>query len=218
MDSLSKEQKIIFDKYINGDNIFITGPGGCGKTFLIKKIVIHSKNKYRKIQVCALTGCASILLECNARTIHSWAGIGLANDSIDKVVEKVVRNYKKKQNWLNIDVLILDEVSMLSLKLFKILDLIGRKIRKNNLPFGGIQLIFSGDFYQLPPIGNEDDIESMCFCFESIIWEQIFGNPCFLLENFRQKDIVYNKILNQIRTGNIYSSSCKKLLECTKKK
>lgn len=217
MTNFSQDQLIIFNKYIQGDNIFITGPGGCGKTYLIKEIVKHGKKNQKKIHVCALTGCAAVLLECNARTLHSWSGIGLASDTIEKIVERVVRNVKKKQNWLYVEVLIIDEVSMLSLKLFKILDLIGRKVKKNDKPFGGIQLIFSGDFYQLPPIGNEEDFESTNFCFEAENWEQIFGIPCFLNTNFRQKDLVYNKILNQIRIGKIYSSSCKKLISCINK-
>ena len=130
----------------------------------------------------------------------------------------MTRSKIKRQNWENVELLIIDEVSMLSLKLFKILDMIGRKIKKKAIPFGGIQLIFVGDFYQLPPIGNEDDKESSMFCFESEIWEIVFGEPCFLETNFRQKDEKYNKILNQLRIGKIYSSSCKILQECREKK
>ena len=218
METFSKEQQDIFNKYISGKNIFVTGPGGCGKTFLIKYIVKDAKSKLKNIHICALTGCASILLQCNARTLHSWAGIGLANEEIDIIVNRVIRSKIKRQNWENVEILIIDEVSMLSLKIFKILDIIGRKIKKNDIPFGGIQLIFVGDFYQLPPIGNEDDKETSMFCFESEIWETVFGEPCFLETNFRQKDEKYNKILNQLRIGKIYSSSCKILQACREKK
>ena len=218
MQTFSKEQSLIFDKYISGSNKFITGPGGCGKTFLIKHIVKDAKSNLKNIHVCALTGCASILLECNARTLHSWAGIGLANDTIDTIIKRILKSKVKKQNWDNVEILIIDEVSMLSLKLFKILDMIGRKIKKKDVPFGGIQLIFVGDFYQLPPIGSDDDKESSMFCFESELWETIFGEPCFLETNFRQNDKIYNKILNQLRIGKITINSCKLLDNCREKK
>ena len=83
---------------------------------------------------------------------------GIATESIDRVVEKVVKNRHKRDNWNKTDIVIVDEVSMLSLKMFKILDLIARKIKKKpDIPFGGMQLIFSGDFYQLPPVPNENE-------------------------------------------------------------
>ena len=105
-----------------------------------------------------------------------------------------------KKNWLETDVLIVDEVSMLSQKLFELLNEIGKKIRKNNKPFGGIQLVFCGDFYQLPPVGNNDEPETKRFCFESSDWEQTFPleNQIELIKIFRQTDQDYVDILNQI--------------------
>jgi ATP-dependent DNA helicase PIF1 len=105
METFSKEQDEIFNKYISGKNIFITGPGGCGKTFLIKYIIKDAKIKLKNIHICALTGCASILLQCNARTLHSWAGIGLANEEIDIIVNRVIRSKIKRQNWENVEIL-----------------------------------------------------------------------------------------------------------------
>ena len=104
----SREQQIAFNKYVQRKNIFITGPGGTGKSSLIRYI---QKDAYRKcvdIQVCALTGCAAVLLECKAKTIHSWAGIGLGNGPIDKIVLKVLKNRYAKKNWKDIDILIID--------------------------------------------------------------------------------------------------------------
>ena len=206
---LSEEQQISFNKYIERKNIFITGPGGTGKSTLIKQIQQDAERKGRKIQVCALTGCAAVLLQCRAKTIHSWSGIGLGNGEILFYVQKILKNYYKKKVWKQVDILIIDEVSMMSQKLFDMLDAIGKAVRKNNKPFGGIQVIFLGDFYQLPPIGDRDDPETMKFCFESDQWYETFEkeNTVQLKKIFRQTDKIYTKILNQIREGRLSRSS-----------
>jgi len=213
---LSDEQNEAYNKYIEGKNIFITGPGGSGKSELIRKIYRDAKEKGKNISVCALTGCAAVLLQCKAKTIHSWAGIGLGSGTIEANIKKVTDKEFKKKNWKETQILIIDEVSMLSLKLFEMLDRIGRKVRKcESRPFGGIQLIFSGDFYQLPPVGNKDEIETMQFCFESEIWNEVFPfeNQIQLIKIFRQADPIYAGILNQIREGRLKRSSNDKLLE-----
>lgn len=214
MMNYSEEQINAFTAYTQGTNIFITGPGGTGKTALIKYIQKDAARKGFNIQVCALTGCAAVLLECKAKTLHSWAGIGLGTASLDQLTTKIMKNRYAKDNWKNTDILVVDEVSMMSQKLFELLDAIGKSIRKNSKPFGGIQLIFSGDFYQLPPVGDKDDTESCRFCFESLLWHQTFSkkNHIQLTKIFRQSDPVYQKILNQIREGRLKRSSNEALL------
>jgi ATP-dependent DNA helicase PIF1 len=88
----SAEQKLAYDKYIEGKNIFITGPGGTGKTALIRHIQKDAYKKCLDIQVCALTGCAAVLLECKAKTVHSWSGIGLGNGTIEYNINKIIKN------------------------------------------------------------------------------------------------------------------------------
>jgi ATP-dependent DNA helicase PIF1 len=202
---LSPEQIYTLDKFKEGANIFLTGPGGSGKTELIRQMVTISNETKKKIQVCALTGCAAVLLACKAKTIHSFAGIGLANGSIDEIVKKVITSRYKTKNWTNIDILIIDEVSMMSKKIFDCLDLIGKKSRKNDKPFGGIQLVFSGDFYQLPPIGSVGQ-EDSDFCFESLNWKSCFHHTIILKKIFRQSDENYTNILNLIRIGKLEKS------------
>jgi ATP-dependent DNA helicase PIF1 len=203
---LSEEQQDIFDAYIENKNIFITGPGGCGKSYLIQKIKKHAERNFSKnyIQVCAMTGCAAILLECGATTLHSWSGIGIANKEDEKIINSIVNNKYKRKNWTRVKVLIIDEVSMMSKRLFELLDKIGKATRKNERPFGGIQIIFSGDFYQLPPIKEEGILDSEKFCFESPLWQITFDYQFVLEHSYRQKDPLYAKILNQIREGKIY--------------
>jgi ATP-dependent DNA helicase PIF1 len=208
---LSTEQQQALTYFEAGQNLFLTGPGGSGKTALIKIFVEHCKRNGRKIQVCALTGCAAVLLNCQAKTVHSWAGIGLASDTPDRLIRKVSTNKYKSANWQKIDVLVVDEVSMMSQKIFEILDGIGKKTRNSTRPFGGLQLIFSGDFYQLPPVnvvaemGN--DATAAAFCFESPLWSATFPHAVQLQKIFRQTDAAYTAILNQIRVGKLYKSS-----------
>lgn len=206
---LSFEQELAFNKYIQGNNIFITGPGGSGKSALIKHIYEHATQYERNIHVTALTGCAAVLLNCKAKTLHSWAHIGLGNKLFEEITYKINKNKKAKAMWKNTDILVVDEVSMLSLKLFDLLNAVGKKIRQNFRPFGGIQVIFSGDFYQLPPVGSREDPDTMRFCFESSDWNTIFARECQiqLRTIYRQTDDRYTKILNQIREGKIKRST-----------
>ncbi len=212
---LSKEQQIAFDKYVQGHNIFITGPGGSGKSALIRLINDHAYKKFKGIYVTAMTGCAAVLLNCKAKTLHSWAGIGLGNGTIEQLVTKIKKNKFAKALWKSTDILVVDEVSMLSLKLFNVLNAIGKAVRNNPNPFGGIQLVFSGDFFQLPPVGDKDETDTQRFCFESEDWNTVFRPHCQiqLIKIFRQTDEIYSTILNQIREGKIRRKSNDMLLE-----
>jgi ATP-dependent DNA helicase PIF1 len=206
---LSKEQELSIQKFKEGKNIFITGEAGTGKTEIIKNIKQIAEEQKKTIQTCALTGCAAVLLGGKAKTIHSWAGIGLGNAPIETIIKKIRKFLPKLLNWIKIDILVIDEVSMMSKKLFELLDSIGKTLRRNTLPFGGIQLIFSGDFYQLSSVGSDPD--SSMFCFESPLWNETFllENHIQLKQNFRQNDIIFQTILNEIRVGKISKTSRK---------
>lgn len=211
----SEEQEEALRLFNEGKNIFLTGPGGSGKTELIKNIHKKVKNSNKKIQVCAMTGCAAVLLNCEGtKTLHSWAGIGLVNGSILDVANKVITNSYKAKRWKETDILIVDEISMMSKKLFDLLNYIGKHIRKKpHIPFGGIQLVFSGDFCQLPPIGKQEEPDTLSYCFESEDWTKTFKKNINLKTIYRQRDKKYCKILNEIRVGKLSKSSYKKLIK-----
>ena len=202
---LSLEQKYAFYKFKNGENMFITGPGGTGKTKLIQYLDRYASSIGRDHQVCALTGCAAILLGCKARTIHSWSSIKLARGPKAKIINDVVANKYATKTWRKIKTIIIDEVSMMSCKIFEVLEEIARIIRKNPMPFGGIQVILTGDFFQLPPVGSMGDPDTDKFCFESPIWNSVFTpkNHIQLTTMFRQKDPLYASILLEIRQGKL---------------
>lgn len=203
---LSDEQNISIQKFEENKNIFLTGPGGVGKTALIKYIKQIAEERKQIIKVCSTTGCSAVLLNCNAKTIHSWSGIGLGNQPLDVTIKQIKNNIYKLTEWMKIDVLVIDEVSMLSKKIFELLDGIGKAIRKNSLPFGGIQLVFSGDFFQLKSVGTGDN---SLFCFESSLWFETFPleNHIQLKKIFRQNDIIFQTILNEIRIGEVLKES-----------
>lgn len=220
---LSDEQKLVIEKCIRGENMFVTGSGGCGKSLIIrviKNIYLPSKNiddikhitdrynhvEYKTIQVCALTGVAAILLQASAKTIHSFSGIGVSNASNEEILKKVKKSPFYRNNWKDTDILIVDEVSMMSQHMFELLDFLGKHIRKNPRPFGGIQVIMFGDLFQLPPVcKDKEDKLRKNYCFESELWLETFSpqNHIELVKIFRQSDENFKKILNQIREGKI---------------
>lgn len=205
--TFSNEQEIAYEKFKQGKNIFITGPGGCGKTFFIQTI-FKKEQENKTINVCALTGCAAVLLDCQATTIHSWSGIGIGKDDKEQILKRIAKKSDVRQRWKQVDVLIVDEVSMMSMTILELLDYIARNVRKSYRPFGGIQIIFSGDFYQLPPM-NDD-----AFCFQSPLWNDLFSKECCIefKQIFRQKDQDFRSVLNEIREGNL-SANSEKILE-----
>jgi ATP-dependent DNA helicase PIF1 len=217
-DALNTEQQAAYNAIAEGRNVFLTGPGGTGKSFLLGKL--HDdlpRDTGRKVSLTAMTGCAALLLHSKAKTLHSWAGIGLGTDSVPVLIGAIRKSRKAALRWLTTDTLVIDEVSMMTPELFEKLDQIGRKMRRQEArPFGGLQVVLVGDFYQLPPVTrtplshnpDEPDPETN-FVFESPLWKQIGLQKHELTQIVRQKDPVFQQILNEARRGQVTKASAK---------
>ena len=216
---MNKLQQEAFNDLEKRINIFITGPGGTGKTFLIKEYY-KKYHLYRNIGITSTTGVSAILI--GGTTLHSYLGLGIGEDSLEHLYQKIKRNPKANKNWKSVDTLVIDEVSMLRPELFDKIEKLARLIRGNELPFGGIHLVLTGDFLQLPSIRNqkENDEEIKDFIFESECWDKIIKKVFYLQEIVRQKDEIFISVLNKVRYGlvdeevkNILNSRINKQLE-----
>ena len=191
---LNTKQNYAYNLMAQGKNIFLTGPGGVGKTALIK-IFNKVYSRVKTIAVTSTTGTSALLI--NGTTIHSYLGIGFGTGSVENLVNKIRSMPWLKKRWVSTDVLIIDEISMMNPELFDKLEEIARIIRKSKLPFGGIQVILSGDFCQLPVVGSDK------FCFEADSWEFCIDETVYLTEIIRQCDKTFQTVLNSVRLGNI---------------
>lgn len=195
-------QKEALEYMINGKNIFITGPGGVGKTHLIK--IYKDLYSYKKnIAVTSTTGISAILI--GGSTLFSYLGIGLGTNSLEYLHTMILKNKYIYSRWLKLEVLIIDEISMLSPELFDKLENLARLIRRNKEFFGGIQIILFGDFLQLPPVKNSDN-----FCFESKSWKYL-DKIIYLKDIVRQTDTFFKNCLTKVRLG-IIDDEVKKIL------
>jgi ATP-dependent DNA helicase PIF1 len=204
MDDLNDDQRAALGAVQAGKNIFLTGPAGSGKSYLIRRIVAWATDAGRVVSVTALTGCAALLLGNKAKTLHSWAGIGLGRESADKLAAVVMRTPRAKSRWKRTDILIVDEISMMTPDLFEKLDFIGRRVRARNASWGGIQLIVCGDYFQLPPVYKGISGESAAvgrFAFECTAWREAELLPVILTKIERQTDAAFQTLLNECRIG-----------------
>lgn len=198
MEPTDDRQQLVLHKLHEGKNVFMTGSAGTGKSYTIQQVLSTFAEKV--LYITALTGCAAILLGKDATTIHSFAGIGLGEKSIPELIEKIKKNKDARKRWKQVELLIIDEISMMSEDLLIKLDAIAKAIRKSTVIFGGIQLLLSGDFFQLPPIHGR-------FVFESQTWNNLDLEKIELITNHRQKDHMFQKILDEARVGKLSSES-----------
>lgn len=201
---LTKEQETVVDLIVKRRlNVFYTGSAGTGKSVILKTIIRQLRMLYGKeeVAITASTGLAATTI--GGSTLHKWAGVGLATQHADMLVNRI-KNKKDVYNvWRNTRVLIIDEISMVDGLFLNKLEYIARVIRRSDKPFGGIQLVFTGDFFQLPPVAKRDAKEVTMFCFESSMWKRCIQKTLLLNKVFRQQDGDLVSILNSIRFGEV---------------
>lgn len=201
---LNADQTAAFDAVKSGANLFLTGPAGSGKSYLIRQIVAWAESAGKTVGLTALTGCAALLLGNKAKTLHSWAGVGLGRDSVDALVASINRYPGSKRRWRRTDILIVDEISMMTPELFEKLDAVGKRVRNSTKPWGGLQLILCGDYFQLPPVvkGISGEMAGPGrFAFESPTWATARLQPVILSKIERQTDPAFQQLLNECRIG-----------------
>ncbi|MEK7615560.1 MAG: PIF1 family DEAD/DEAH box helicase, partial [Patescibacteria group bacterium] len=190
-----------------GANVFLTGEPGSGKTFTVNEYAAYLRQRGIEPSITASTGIAATHL--GGLTIHSWTGIGIRDFLSKSDISAILGKSYITKRMEAAHVLIIDEVSMLSPQTLNLVDTVCRAVRKNPLPFGGLQVIFVGDFFQLPPVIKEESVfnpQTLLFqepvgkfAFESMAWRNAKPVVCYLTEQHRQDDTDFLGILSAIR-------------------
>lgn len=189
---LDSKQKKCLRLLKKGHNLLVSGPGGSGKSTLLKSVIKFFEKNGKKVGVTATTGSAALLIE--GTTLHSYLGIGLGDQTKMELYLKLQKS-PKRTNWIKTDLLVIDEVSMLSPELFDKLHFIGQQLRGSPLPFGGMQILLSGDFYQLPVV------KCGKFVFEAASWKLCIEKIVILTQVKRQANPEFRDLLNRLRVG-----------------
>lgn len=209
-----------------GHCVFLTGQAGAGKTYLLNQYIAYLKQHGIKVAITASTGIAATHM--NGMTIHAWSGIGIKDDLDERELVFLQKREALVERLKAVQVLVIDEVSMLHARQLDLVDKVLRFVRQDERAFGGVQLVCSGDFYQLPPVGKRGETTKDKFAFMSKAWICLANardenmplmKVCYLSEQHRQTDeadgVGLNDILNQIRDQDI-TQHAKNILNATK--
>lgn len=197
------KQATALDILKTGKNVFLTGSAGSGKTYTLNEYIHYLRARRVPVATTASTGIAATHM--NGITIHSWSGIGIKDELSERDLANLSRKKILKDRLRETAVLIIDEISMLHAKQLNAVNQVLKHMRQSEEPFGGIQLVVAGDFFQLPPVGNRGETNREKFAFMSEAWLEAGFKICYLSEQHRQNtdeeesNISLDNILNQIR-------------------
>ena len=191
-------QKEAFAILKTGVNVFITGEPGSGKTYLVNQYIKYLRERGVEPAITASTGIAATHI--GGMTIHSWSGIGIRRELSEYDLDYLAQKEKLVARIMKTRMLIIDEISMLDARTLFMIELVCRTLRQNDLPFGGIQAVFVGDFFQLPPVSKEG---TAAFAFESDAWSRARPIACYLTEQHRQEDEAFLELLAAVRTQSV---------------
>jgi len=235
-------QQQALDILKTGENVFLTGVAGSGKTYLLEQFILSLRFRGMKVGITASTGVAATHL--SGMTINSWAGIGINSDLEEHDIDELLKRKYLHKRFRDTKVLIIDEVSMLPARTFEAVDRVLRAFKRVSAPFGGMQVVLSGDFFQLPPIQRNSNIEyrnskqiqkpksfgnsnfkhsnitsdfgfrASNFIFKSPLWQELDLKICYLNKPFRQDDKRFLSMLDEIRDNNITKETWDTLKTC----
>ena len=205
------DQELALAILLSGRSALLTGAAGTGKTYLLNTFIAQARKRGKKVSVTATTGLAAMYLGGN--TIHSWSGIGVSDHLPNNFFERLSKT--RRDVISKTDVLIIDEISMLHDFRLDMIDKVLRTVRENDQPFGGIQLVMSGDFFQLPPV-NRPNEQGGGFVVYSDAWQELRPAVLYLERQYRQNDDRLLEILTALRTGDVRRRHVEALLARTK--
>jgi len=191
-----------------GHNVFLTGQAGSGKTYLLNQYISYLKQHNIGVGVTASTGISATHM--GGMTIHSWAGIGIKDFMTHKELRALLKKKKIRERFQKTNVLIIDEISMLHSYRLDLVETVARMMKGNFEPFGGIQVVLCGDFFQLPPVTKEGNPADY-FVFKSISWDRMDIRVCYLETQYRQTDREYSTVLNEIRADAVHQGTIETL-------
>lgn len=199
-----------------GHTTFLTGAAGAGKSHVLREYIQYLKEHGIAHAVTASTGIASTHI--NGMTIHSWSGIGVKDRLTAQDIEAIEEKQNLYKRYTNTHVLIIDEVSMLHANFLDMLNRVAKAIRRDERPFGGVQVVFCGDFFQLPPVAKGEQLPENLFAYASVAWKESKPVICYLTEQHRQEDDELTTILYSIRRGDTDDDTWESLAKTEKHK
>lgn len=201
------EQGLALEIMLSGESVMLTGPAGSGKTYVLNQFIKLAKHDGKHVSVTATTGLAATHL--GGTTIHAWSGIGIRDFLPSNFIDHMSKG--RREIIEKTDILVIDEVSMLHDYRLDMVDEVCRLVRQQpELPFGGIQVVLSGDFFQLPPVNRGD--KQGGFVVDSNAWRELDPVVCYLDEQHRQEDQKLLDILNAMRADDLRRHHAEALL------
>lgn len=184
---------------MNGHSVFLTGPPGAGKSYVLRQFVRYAQQAGKHVAVTASTGIAATHI--GGLTIHSWSGLGVKDQLSERDIDLLAARDKLVKRFINTDVLVVDEVSMLNGQFLNLLNIIAKRLRSSQAPFGGMQIVLVGDMFQLPPVNRSGQAIDFAHCSDA--WQELNPDICYLAEQHRQTGGGLLELLEALRAGEL---------------
>lgn len=200
-------QDIALEAMKTGENIFLTGSAGTGKSYVLKKYINYLRDNKIFPSIVALSGIAASHLK--GKTIHSYFSLGRKSSVTQMQINDMIEKKYLKKRFSDLKVLIIDEISMVSPSILDSINNILKTFKKSTKPFGGIQIIVAGDFFQLPPVYKEAPLDNKRFAWQAESWREANFQTCYLQKKYRQEEQELINVLDAIRENNITQDTYK---------